>query len=104
MQALNNKVTAQALIENTRGLFVGDLTLDARTTVMEQFGIQHLERYIKVPGSSNRYKNCFVFINNMQDKKLYPVIQVEIEKTPEGKAREYKVNTPVKEKNTMAGS
>ena len=104
VQALNNKVTAQALIENTRGLFVGDLTLDARTTVMEQFGIQHLERYIKIPGSSNKYKNSFVFINNMQDKKLYPIIQVEIEREANGKAREYKVNTPVKESNVMAGS
>lgn len=104
VQALNNKATAQALIENTRGLFVGDLTLDARNTVMEQFGIQHLEKYIKVPGSSNRFKNCFVFINNMQDKKLYPIIQVEIERKADGKPREYKVNTPVKESNVMAGS
>lgn len=103
VQALSNKVLSQALIENTRGLFIGELTLDARKVVMDQFGIQHLERFIKVPGSSNRYKNCFVFINNMQDKKLYPIIQVEIEKGEDGKPRKYKINTPVKESNVMAG-
>ena len=104
VQALNNKVLSQALIENTRGLFIGELTLDARKIVMDQFGIHHLERYIKVPGSSNRYKNSFVFINNMQDKKLYPIIQVEIERLENGKPRPYKVNTPVKEQSVMAGS
>lgn len=104
VQALHNNKASQALIENTRGLFVGDLTLDARKIVMEQFGLQHLENYIKIPGSSTRFKNCFVFINNMQNKSLYPIIQVEIPMDENGRPVRYKVNTPVKESNTMAGS
>ena len=104
VQALADKDIAKPLIENTRGLFIGELTLDARKTIMEQFGIQHLENLIKVPGSSNRYKNCFVFINNMQKKSLYPIIQVQIEEGENGKPRAYKMNTPVKEKNVMTGS
>ena len=104
VQALQNNKSAQALIENTRGLFIGELTLDARNVVIEQFGLQHLEDYIKVPGSSNRYKNCFVFINNMQKKSLYPIIQVQLRKGEDGKPVKYKVNTPVKESSVMAGS
>lgn len=103
VQALNNKTMAQALIENIRGLFIGELTLDARNTVMDQFGIRSLEKYINIPGSSNRFKNSFVFINKMQDKKLYPIIQVQIEKDEHGKPVQYKVNTPVKESNAMMG-
>ena len=104
VQALQNNKASQALIENTRGLFIGELTTDAREVVIKQFGLQHLENYIKIPGSSNRYKNCFVFINNMQKKSLFPIIQVQLpidEKT--GKPVKYKVYTPVKEKNVMGG-
>ncbi len=104
VQALKFNKTSQALIENTRGLFIGELTLDARQIVMEQFGIQHLENYIKIPGSSNRYKNSFVFVNNMQNKILYPIIQVEIPLDEEGKPKKYKINTPVKEASVMGGS
>lgn len=104
VQALQNNVLSKPLIENTRGLFIGELTTDARKTVIEQFGLQYLEDHIKVPGSSSRFKNCFVFINNMQNKHLYPIIQVEIENGPDGKPRKYKVNTPVKERNSMSGS
>lgn len=105
VSALNNSKSSKALIENTRGLFVGELTLDARKTVVEQFGLQYLEDYIKVPGSSARYKNCFVFINNMQDKQLYPIIQVQIRKDEEtGRPVQYKINTPVKEVSVMSGS
>lgn len=105
VQALSNSNIAQKLIENTTGLFVGELTLDARKILIEQFGLQHLESLIKVPGSSNRYSNCFVFINKMQKKNLYPIIQVQIPLDEEtGKPKKYKINTPVKEQNTMSGS
>lgn len=103
VQALTNDKLGAALIENTRGLFVGELTLDARKLVIEQFGIQHLEKYLKIPGSSNKYRNCFAFVNNMQKKNLYPVIQAQIEKGPDGRPLQYKVNTPVAESNVMAG-
>lgn len=104
VQALQNNKASQALIENTRGLFVGDLTLDAREIVMDQFGLHHLEKLIKLPGSSKRFKNSFVFINNMQLKELNAIIKIPIEEGANGKPREYKVNTPVKEVNVMTGS
>lgn len=104
IQAVSNDPSTKALIENTRGLFIGELTKDAREIIMEQFGIKHLEPLIKIPGSSARYKNSFVFINNMQDKTLYPILQLQIEKDQDGKFRRYKVNTPVKEKSIMAGN
>ena len=103
VQALSGNPLSKPLIENTRGLFIGDLTLDARNIVIEQFGLQHLKDLIKVPGSSNRYKNCFVFVNNMQTKSLFPIIQVEVEQDEYGKFKKYKINTPVKEGNTMSG-
>lgn len=103
VQALTGNVLSKPLIENTRGLFIGELTLDARKIVIEQFGLQHLKKLIKIPGSSNRYKNCFVFINNMQNKSLFPIIQVEVEQDEYGKFKKYKINTPVKESNTMSG-
>ena len=103
VQALKDNHIAKPIIENTRGLFVGELTLEARTIIMEQFDLKHIENIIKIPGSSNRYKNCFVFINNMQKKSMYPIIQVQLEEDENGKPKKYKVNTPVKESNTMTG-
>ena len=104
VQALQNSEVAKPLIENTRGLFIGELTNDARKIVIEQFGLQYLEDRIKVPGSSPRFKNCFVFINNMQSKKLYPIIKVQLRTGENGKPIQYKVRVPVKEQNSMSGS
>ena len=104
VQALKDSHIAKPIIENTRGLFIGELTLEARTIIMEQFDLKHIENIIKIPGSSNRYKNCFVFVNNMQKKSMYPIIQVQLEEDENGRPKKYKVNTPVKESNTMTGS
>lgn len=101
VQALKDNRIAKSIIENTRGLFIGELTLEARTIIMDQFDLHHIESIIKVPGSSNRYKNCFVFVNNMQKKSLFPIIQVQIEEGENGRFKKYKVNTPVKEMNIM---
>lgn len=103
VQALKDSHIAKPIIENTRGLFIGELTLEARTIIMEQFDLKHIENIIKIPGSSNRYKNCFVFVNNMQKKSMYPIIQVQLEEDENGRPKKYKVNTPVKESNTMTG-
>ena len=103
VQALKDNHIAKPIIENTRGLFVGELTLEARTIIMEQFDLKHIENIIKIPGSSNRYKNCFVFVNNMQKKSMYPIIQVQLEEDENGRPKKYKVNTPVKESNMMTG-
>lgn len=104
VQSLTDSEIAKPLIENTRGLFIGELTKDARDIVLEQFGIRHLESLVKLPGSSKRYKNCFAFINNMQNRSLYPIIQVQIEAGEDGKPKKYKINTPVKEQSIMSGS
>lgn len=105
VQALQHNKFATPIIENTRALFVGDLTLDARKVVMEQFGLQHLENYIKMPGSSSRFKNCFLLVNKMQDKSLTPIIKVVMDPDKwNGKDKKYKVLTPVKEKNVMGGN
>ena len=105
VQALYDNDIAKPLIENTRGLFIGELSKDARKTVLEQFGYQHLDFLARIPGSSIKYKNCFFFINNMQDKELYPIIKVVMD--PEviipGK-HNYKVLTPVKETSSMGGN
>ena len=105
VQALSNSKIAQKLIENTTGLFVGELVLDARNTIIQQFDLSHLADLIKIPGSTKQYSNCFVFVNKMQKKNLYPIIQVQIPTDEnKGKPKQYKVNTPVKEQNVMSGS
>lgn len=104
VQAFKYSRFAETLIENTRGLFVGELTSDAREIVMEQFGIRHLEPYILMPGSKKEYKNTFFFMNNMQRKSLYPLIKVAIDEEKWKPGHMYKVLTPVKEGNTMAGN
>ena len=39
----------------------------------------------------------------MQKKSMYPIIQVQLEEDENGRPKKYKVNTPVKESNTMTG-
>ncbi len=106
VQALTSSDIAKPLIENTRGLFIGELTTDAREKVIEEFGLQHLKKYIKLPGSNVNYSNCFLFVNMMQKRELYPIIKVVID--PEFKKKygkdKYKILTPVKEHNVMSGS
>ena len=104
VQALSNNVLAQPIIENTTGLFVGQLTKDARETLMEQFGIWELEEMIKLPGSKNELKNSFFFINNMQDKKNYPVLKVVTNPEIGTTKPKYKITVPVKESNNMSGT
>ena len=106
VQALSHNKFAQSLIENTRGLFVGELTLDARRTLIEQFGLQHLQDLIMLPGSKKQFKNCFLFVNNMQKKSLYPIIKVVMNEEVWGPypKKMYKILTPVKEGNVMAGT
>lgn len=104
VQALKNNKISQAIIENTRGLFIGELTLDAREVLMDQFGLRHLEGYIKIPGSKPMYSNSFAFINNMQKKQLYPIIKVVVPKEYGHTMPKYKVTIPTGEKVAMAGS
>lgn len=94
MESLHDNTYAKPLIENTTGLFIGDLTKDARIDAVEQFGLKDIESLIMIPGSSSRYKNSFLFINNMEDKKLYPIIQVEFEPDGDSGFRKYKIYTP----------
>lgn len=102
VQALMNNKLSQPLIENTRGIFVGELTNDALKVVMKQFDIEHLEEYLKIPGSSRNFKNSFFFINNMQSKSNFPIISIVLPKDRIAKNK-FKVFCPVKEKSTMGG-
>lgn len=105
VQALYDNEIARPLIENTRGLFIGELAKDARKTVLDQFGYQYLENLAKVPGSKARFKNCFVFINNMQQRSLFPIIKVVMDpEVIKPGIHNYKVLTPVKEGNVMSGN
>lgn len=101
VQALESNKIAKPIIENTRALFIGELTKEAREIVLKEFGIQHLEEYVKLPGSNSTYKNSFFMVNMMQPKVLYPLIKVIL---PDQKKRRYKVFVPTKEKNVMSGS
>lgn len=98
VSALMDREISKPIIENTRGLFIGELGKEARQKVIEEFGIQHLSELIKLPGSSPEYKNSFLFHNLMQDKRIYPIIKVVMDKD-----KKYKVFTPVKESNESAG-
>lgn len=100
VSALMDNRMSKPLIENVTGLFVGNLTKEAREILMDQFNIRHLEELICKPGSSTTYKNSFLFINMMQDKKLYPIIKVVMDFKG---GSPYKVMVPVKEGNAMAG-
>lgn len=96
VQALYDNALSRALIENTTGIFIGQLTLDARKIVIEQFGLKEIESLINLPGSSVEYKNSFLFVNKMEDKSKYPIIKVIVEKDDNGDYVRYKINTPVK--------
>lgn len=104
VQALMNNTIAQPIIENTRGLFVGELSTDALEILMEQFSLYHLEEYLRTPGSKKEYKNSFVFINNMQDRKLYPILKAVCRDGYGVTLPKYKVTIPVDESNVMAGN
>lgn len=103
VQALMSKDISKPIIENTRGLFIGELGKEARLKVIEEFGLQNLERFIKIPGSSNKYKNCFMFVNNMEPRTLYPIIKVVMDPELGRTKPKYKVLVPTKESNVMAG-
>ena len=105
VQAITNNEFARPIVENTRGLFIGKLTQDARDEVIKQFGIKHLETLMMKPGSSPKYKNSFLFVNMMQDKTLYPIIKVVMNPSLEeeyGK-KKYKILVPVKEQSVLSG-
>ena len=96
---------SKPIIENTTGLLVGELGLEARNKVMDEFGIRRLEKFIKIPGSKPEYKNSFFFLNNMEDKTIYPIIKVVVDKNLPNKIgrKFYKVMKPAPVKNDMSG-
>lgn len=96
VSALMDKEIAKPIVENTRCLLVGELGKEARDKVIQEFGIQHLEHLLRLPGSTPEYANSFVCHNMMQKRTLYPIIKVFL-----GKGR--KVFTPVKEGNAGSG-
>ena len=103
VQALKSSIIAQPLIENTRGILIGDLETSARETLMEEFGLQHLRNLIRLPGSDRKYQNSFVFVNKMQSKEQYPIIKAVMNPKLEAENRKYKVLIPTAVDNVMAG-
>lgn len=105
VSALMDNTLSKPIIENTTGLLVGELGLEARNKVMDEFGIRRLEKFIKIPGSKPEYKNSFFFLNNMEDKTIYPIIKVVVDKNLPNKIgrKFYKVMKPAPVKNDMSG-
>lgn len=89
--ALNNRVAAAPIIENMKGIFIGDLPPDAKNVAVKAFNLEPYQELIDTIGSSEEYQNSFVFINRMQPNSLTPILKVELE---EGKV--YKLFTPEK--------
>lgn len=92
VQALVDNPASKSIVENTTGLLVGNITKTAREKVIEEFSLQHLRERLELPGSTPFYKNSFVFVNTMQQKVLYPIIKVQLDKEVK-----YKMYTPSQE-------
>lgn len=97
IKALENSALAIPLIENTRGLFVGELAKDAANYIIDQFDLQEFESLIKMPGSKPEYSHSFAFINKLQDSKTHALIHVEIPKDEYGITQKYKIYCPTNE-------
>lgn len=83
VQALMDNEISKPIIENTTALFAGALPTTARNKLIQEFSLQYLEDFLKLPGSELKYKNSFVLVNMMQDKTLYPIIKVQFENPDE---------------------
>lgn len=90
--ALTNNEISKPLIENTTGLLIGDLTMESRETVIQQFDIQYLRDKILSIGSTKELQNAFLFVNKMQDRQLYPILKIVMDVN-----KKSKMHVPVKE-------
>lgn len=78
IQALLNKKESQPIIENVRGLLIGDLNEKAREEVIKQFDLEEYRPYINLIGSSDKYMNSFLFINKMSKSSTVPIIKLPL--------------------------
>ena len=90
--ALTNNEISKPLIENTTGLLIGDLTMESRETVIQQFDIPYLRDKILSIGSTKELQNAFLFVNKMQDRQLYPILKIVMDGN-----KKSKMHVPVKE-------
>lgn len=94
IQALLDSTISKPLIENVRGLLIGDLPQEARDEVIKQFDLKQYEDLIMTVGSTEQYQNSFVFINRMEPEPVVPIIKFILDGD---KARRYLAFSPSKD-------
>ena len=94
--ALVDNPVSKSLIENTRGLFIGELSRSAKETLINKFGLEEYSDMIDLVGSEEEYKNSFLFINNMESRAVVPVVKVILDR-----GVKYKLLTPAAVKPRM---
>lgn len=94
IEALLTDGLCKSLIENTTGLFVGQLTADARNTVISKFGLEEYRDLFDYHCSDTKFKNSFIFFDKMRSDPAIPIIKVKLKDDSDFS---YKVNTPVKQ-------
>ena len=87
---LKSRVAAAPIIENMKGIFIGNLLPDAKETAIKAFDLQPYHEIIDMIGSEEEYQNTFVFVNRMQSNSLTPILKLELDT----KHEHYKLITP----------
>ena len=91
VSALIENPTARPLVENVSGLLLGPLNAKAKEIVARNFGVDEYIDLVDVIGTTEKYSNCFLFINRMESDAMMPMLKVPLEE-----GRKYKLLTPVK--------
>lgn len=91
LDALISNPKAMPIVENTTGLLLGRLAKPTIELIIKYFNADYKEGVIRHMARNNEYNRSFLFINNMEDKPLNPIIKVNYD--PEVN---YKVLTPDK--------
>lgn len=75
IQALLDNSISKPLIENVRGLLIGDLPKAAREEVIKQFDLEEYRDLLMKVGSNQEYQNSFLFINRMEAEPIVPILK-----------------------------
>lgn len=89
VDALVRNPKAMPIIETTTALFIGKLNKSTADLVIKYFDIENKEGIIRYMSQSNKFLRHFLFINNMVDRAVTPIIKVQFD--PNVK---YKILTP----------
>lgn len=101
IEALLTDGLCKSLIENTTGLFVGQLTAEARKTVISKFGLEEYQDLFEYHCSDNKFKNSFIFFDKMRPNPAIPIIKVKLRDEEHGGS--YLVNIPTKQNDKYLG-